>query len=499
MAKEFKLPNLGEQVESGDLIKIMVSTGDSIIEDQPVLEMETDKADFEVPSDVSGTVKEIHVKEGDTVKVGQLVFTLDDGSGEPDGEEGKKEKKSGEKPDKEPDAGGEKEEDRELEKKAGEMTSGKKTKRRPAKKGASEKQKEEVEDIEGNEDKENKEKAEDGVEGGREKEEAEAESGESKVTDEEEISSEPETEPGDMQKQGRIVPAGPSVRRLARELGVEIGEVRGSGPGGRISIEDVKVHVRRILEKGPQGHTQAQTLPDFSRWGGIRREPMSRIRRQTAKNVSFSWSSIPHVTQCDMADITELDGAMKRYKGGVDEAGGKLTLTAIAVRIAASALARFPRFGSTPDIASREIIYKNYFHIGVAVNTDRGLLVPVIRNVDRKNIRDISVELSRLAENTRNRKLKPEDMEGGVFTVTNLGGIGGTQFSPIVPAPQVAILGISRARKTPVFMDGELENRLVLPLSLSYDHRVIDGADAARFLRWMAEALETPFLSLLEG
>jgi len=291
------------------------------------------------------------------------------------------------------------------------------------------------------------------------------------------------------------------VRRVARELGVEIGEVRGSGPGGRVSEEDVKAYVRGITrgEAGAAATGGLEALPDFSRWGEVERQPMRAVRRSTAAHLSRAWSTIPHVTHHDRADITQLDRLRQQYGPKVEARGGKLTVTAVALKIVASALRAFPQFAASVDMAREEVVYKKYCHIGVAVDTDRGLLVPVIRDVDKKNISELSVELAAAAERARSRKLAAEDMEGGVFTITNLGGIGGTAFSPIINSPEVAILGISQASLEPVFLDGRFEPRLMLPLSLSYDHRLIDGADAARFLRWVAEALEQPFLVLFQG
>jgi pyruvate dehydrogenase E2 component (dihydrolipoamide acetyltransferase) len=300
-------------------------------------------------------------------------------------------------------------------------------------------------------------------------------------------------------------PAAPSIRRLARELGVDINQVSGTGSRGRISEADVKAHAKRLISEpfariGPPWRTPLVTpLPDFSHWGEVERKAMSSVRRKTAEQMSYAWSTVPHVTQYDKADVTTLEELRKRYGKMAEDAGAKLTVTAVALKVAASALKVFPQFAASIDAARNEIIYKKYFHIGVAVDTDRGLLVPVIRDVDKKNIVELSVELARAAEKARSRKLAAEDMEGGVFTITNLGGIGGTAFSPIVNAPEVAILGISRASPEPVFVNGAFQPRLMLPLSLAYDHRLIDGADAARFLRWVAEALEQPFLLPLRG
>jgi pyruvate dehydrogenase E2 component (dihydrolipoamide acetyltransferase) len=250
---------------------------------------------------------------------------------------------------------------------------------------------------------------------------------------------------------------------------------------------------------GPAGRIAAPPLPDFSKWGEVEREPMSNVRRATATHTSIAWATIPHVTNHDKADITELEKLRKQFALRAEAAGGKLTITAIALKVVASALKVFPKFNASVDIDKGEIIHKKYYHIGVAVDTPAGLLVPVIRNVDRKNVIELSVELGQVAEKARAKKLGLDEMQGGTFTITNLGGIGGTHFSPIVNAPEVAILGIARGRIEPVFIDGEFQPRLMLPLALSYDHRLIDGADAARLLRWLAETLEQPFLMVLHG
>jgi pyruvate dehydrogenase E2 component (dihydrolipoamide acetyltransferase) len=320
-------------------------------------------------------------------------------------------------------------------------------------------------------------------------------------------SAERTAKPDEPQQKRDPVPASPSVRRRARALGVDIYEVTGSGPGGRISDEDVDKYARSLISgiKGgaaaapATGLPATAALPDFSKWGEIERKPMSGVRRKTAENMRNAWLTVPHVTQHDLADITELEALRKRFSKNVEAAGGKLTVTAIALKVVAAALKAFPQFNASIDMAADEIVYKNYYHVGVAVDTDRGLLVPVIRDVDKKNIRDLSVELNQLAEKARNKKLSLDEMQGGTFTITNLGGIGGVGFTPIVNAPEVAILGISRASTQPVFTDGEFRPRLMLPLSLSYDHRLVDGADAARFTRWVAQALEQPFILALEG
>ena len=236
-----------------------------------------------------------------------------------------------------------------------------------------------------------------------------------------------------------------------------------------------------------------QPLPDFSKWGAVERKPMSNIRRKTSEHLGHAWNVIPHVTQHDKADITGFEALRKQFGAQVEKGGGKLTVTAVALKILAAALRKFPQFASSVDAARGEIVYKKYSHIAVAVDTDRGLLVPVIRDVDAKGITELAAELTTLSEKARAGKLSLDEMSGGVMTITNLGGIGGTSFTPIVNWPEVAILGISRGSYEPLFDGKEFQPRLMLPLSLSYDHRVIDGADAARFLRWVAQAFEQPF------
>lgn len=287
------------------------------------------------------------------------------------------------------------------------------------------------------------------------------------------------------------VAAAPSVRRLARELGINLAQVPGSGPGGRISKEDVKEFTKRLVQSGSGGVATVQRpLPDFSKYGNIRREKMNNIRRKTAEHMSYCWNTIPHVTQFGKADITELEKLRKRHSTNER----KLTVTPFLMKVIASAVKTFPKFNSSLDMTAQEIIYKDYIHIGVAVDTDRGLLVPVIRNVDQKTIFQIADELNAVAERARAGKITLDDLQGSSMTVTNLGGIGGTAFTPIVNWPEVAILGVSRGANEPVFENDHFVPRFMLPLSLSYDHRVIDGADGARFLRWVCEAIEQPFL-----
>ncbi|MGH9471027.1 MAG: 2-oxo acid dehydrogenase subunit E2 [Terriglobia bacterium] len=465
MATEFRLPELGENIKSGDLVRMLVSPGDTVNEDQPVMELETDKATIEVPSPVSGKVKEVFVKDGDKLQVGQLVFTVDSNGA------------ASEKPREAAPAT------------AAKATAPEEAEESPRAPAAH----------------------------------AKSEPGESSNTHERrspEPLPEAEPEPAEMPRLesrapvipfpqpisqlagGAPVPAAPSVRRVAREIGVDVSRVQGTGPGGRISADDVKNYARQIIRGGGAAGgagIAAGPLPDFSRWGEVEHKAMSQVRRKTAEHMAQAWANVPQVTQYDKADTTQLEEIRRQFGDRVSRAGGKLTVTAIALKVVASALRVFPQCAASIDMAANEVVFKKYCHIGVAVDTDRGLLVPVIRDVDRKNIIELSVELAALAEKARSRKLALEDMEGGVFTITNLGGIGGTYFSPIVNYPEAAILGISRSSTEAVYINGQLEPRLMLPLSLSYDHRLIDGADAIRFLRWVAEALEQPFLLPLQG
>jgi pyruvate dehydrogenase E2 component (dihydrolipoyllysine-residue acetyltransferase) len=456
-ASEFTLPELGENISQGDLVRLMIAPGTKVSEGQPVMELETDKAVVEVPSSVSGVVKEVKVKEGEKIKVGQVIFTLEGGAAATE----------------------------------------------PAKKQTGP-----VEHVSGQHGARLAFQAAIRAEGKTEEQ--------ALPPDQPQLSSSAFSMPLQLGKVAgtehrQPVPAAPSIRRLARELGIDIYEVKGTGPGGRISEDDVKAHAKALLSaviaaaQAPPiaGHFAAPKLPDFAKWGKTERVSMRGVRRKTAEHLAESWNTIPHVTQQDRADITELEQLRARFAPKAAEAGGKMTVTAIALKVCAAALKVFPQFNASIDIEKEEIVYKQYIHIGVAADTDRGLLVPVIRDVDKKNIVELAVELSQLSKKARDKKLTPAEMEGGTFTITNLGGIGGIGFTPIVNHPEVAILGLSRSRMEPEWIQdkdgGKFEPRLILPLSLSYDHRLIDGADAARFLRWIAEAFEQPFLLSVQG
>jgi pyruvate dehydrogenase E2 component (dihydrolipoamide acetyltransferase) len=489
---DFTLPELGENISTGDVLRVLVKPGDTIQKEQSVLELETDKATIEVPSSVAGQVKEVKVKAGDKVKVGQTILTVEDGAGAQPAAAKEAPAKSAETaPAKAGGEGG----------KAAAADAG-----APAQQPAREKIPDVQPDIQARNQPTTPDKP--GVKDpsiGPQAQSAPAEgdtpSRGRNVVDisrgarapEPAAAASPELPPA---------PAAPSVRRMARELGVDINQVAGTGDGGRISIDDVKAYAKRLVEgAGRTAGMQVEPLPDFSRFGQVERQPMRAVRRKTAEHLSAAWATIPHVTQCDLADITVLEELRKKYAKQVEAAGGNLTVTSIAVKVVAAALKVFPQFNASIDLPASEIVLKKYVNVGVAVDTDRGLLVPVIKDADRKNIVQLSAELAQLSEKARTRKIALEEMQGGCFSISNLGGIGGTYFTPIVNAPEVAILGISRARMEPVYNkeSGQFVPRLLLPLSLSYDHRAIDGADGIRFLRWVCEALEQPFLLSLQG
>jgi pyruvate dehydrogenase E2 component (dihydrolipoamide acetyltransferase) len=301
------------------------------------------------------------------------------------------------------------------------------------------------------------------------------------------------------------VPAAPSVRRFAREIGIEISAVSGSGPGGRVSVEDVKRYAReqnQAAATAPRGGGSASpvpALPDFSKWGTVETEKMSTIRRKTADHMALSWQQIPHVTVHDSADITALEPLRKRYADRAEALGGKLTMAVMVCKVVASALKSFPKFNASIDMIGHRTIYKKYVNLGVAVSTERGLVVPVIRDADRKNMIEMAAEISKIAQKARTGKIELSDLEGGTFTVTNLGRVGGSYFTPIINYPEVAILGMGRTYLEAAPDEGKGHPKLMLPLSLSFDHRLIDGAEAARFLGWVIEAIEEPLVLALEG
>lgn len=467
---EFKLPEIGEDIEEGSVVNVYVSAGDKVEKEQSLIEIETDKASLEIPSPASGEIKEVLVSNGDTIKIGQVIVKIEE-SGETDS--------SAEEENREDKADSEEKEEAETEKKE-----------------TAEK------DTDSAEEAEEKEKAapKDEKEASGKKAPT-AEPAEEEHVKEQESSSEEQKQDEDVSETSEIipVPAAPSVRRLAREIGVDIHSVKGTGPGGRISEEDVKNFSKSALSSGARpGGAKTADLPDFSRWGDVTEEDMSTIRKLTAEHLANAWIA-PHVTQFDKADVTELENLRKENKEKVKQQGGSLTMTAIIIKFAAYALKKFPKFNCSIDIQNKKVFYKKFINIGVAVDTDRGLLVPVIRDVDKKNITDISKELADISGRARDKKISPEELQGSTFTVSNLGGIGGTYFTPILNHPDVAILGVARSAVEPVYSEGEFKPRLLMPLCLSYDHRIIDGAEAARFTRWLCEAFESPFNIILEG
>lgn len=452
-AIEVKLPSLGENVDTGDVVRVLVKVGDAVKKDQPLLEMETGKATVEIPSTAEGVVTQVLVKEGAKARVGQPIITLDTSSA-PAAQAPAPQPPPPPAPTPAPalaptppvaPAAAPPPAPPPAPRPAAEPAAAPHRPSRPA--------------------------------------------------------PPPLPQIPVAADSGSAAPAAPSTRKFAREIGVDITAVPGSGPGGRVSVEDVKNFARAInagMVRQP-GKPVSAPLPDFTRWGEVERQPLNNVRIATAEQMALCWNTIPHVTLHDKADITELEKLRQGAKSKAEAAGAKLTMTAFLVKIAASALKVHPKFNSSIDLARGEQIVKHYYNIGVAVDTERGLMVPVLRDVDRRNVIQIAVELQRAADRAKARKLSPDDMTGGCFTITNIGGIGGGFFTPIVNHPEVAILGVGRAAYEPALVDGFFQPRLMLPLSLSFDHRIIDGADGARFLRWIIEAIQNPVLLSLEG
>jgi pyruvate dehydrogenase E2 component (dihydrolipoamide acetyltransferase) len=549
MAIEIKLPELGENIESADITSVLVAVGDQIQKDQVIVEIETDKAVIEVPAEESGRVLEVYVKTGDKIEIGQSLISLEtSGTEAPAVTETKEEVAQAAEqapeppaPVKEvetaaPAAGGTDEialivpelgegiesaditavfvsvgDKINIDQALLELETDKASMELPAEQGGIVKQI--LVEAGG--------KAEVGkafmiIEGmGVAPEETAAAKKASPITQVppsieekvEKVSVAPVAAPKPAQRPaGVIAPAAPSVRRFAREIGININEVPGTGPGGRISSKDVKAYAKGINESrssvSPQvsaiGSQYHEPLPDFTKFGETETEKMSNVRRKTAEHLSFAWQTIPHVTQFDKADITQLEQTRKKFAKMTEARGGKLTVTAILLKVISKALKKFPQFNASIDMENKQIIYKKYYNIGIAVDTDRGLIVPVIKDVDQKSIIDLSLELGEIARKARDKKIGLADLQGGNFTISNLGGLGGTAFTPIVNSPEVAILGVSRGGYEPRYEDGSFVPRLMLPLSLSYDHRIIDGADAVRFVRWISTALEEPLLLAMD-
>lgn len=444
MTIEFKVEQqlLGDGIKSADVAAIHVAVGDTVEVDQIVMELETEKAVMELQCPYAGTVEKILVKKGDTIKPGQAVLALDSKGGAAPVTAAATAGKAGA---------------------VNEMASVLAVDQGTASVSA-----------------------------------ANRNGGDKAATAKSVTAKGGAASNGNGNGHGIPLPAGPATRRLARELGLSLANITGTGSGGRITLEDVARAVAGSGSGGGRGFTEPP-LPDFSTFGTVERQAYSKLQKTVANNLSLAWQVIPHVTQHDLADITETEAARKHFVDTAPKGTAKVTMTALAMKAVVACLKEFPHFNSSYDTAKAELVLKRYYHIGVAVDTPNGLVVPVIRNVDQKTVLQLAAELSELAAKARDRKLQVSEMQGGTFTITNLGGIGGTSFTPIVNYPEVAILGMSRSQKQIQLRNGEVVERLMLPLSLSYDHRVINGADAARFVVKLVNLLSDSFRLVIES
>ncbi|MGB9428593.1 MAG: dihydrolipoyllysine-residue acetyltransferase [Gammaproteobacteria bacterium] len=440
---EVKVPDIGN-FKDVDVIEVMVKAGDKIEKEQGLITLETDKAAMDVPSLYAGTVKAMKVKQGDKVSEGSVIVTLEIAD------------TAAQTAESSPAAAATSSTQRPTPAAAAVSTkSSSPPSPTPAQHPAR--------DVQGSTS----------AAGGR--------------------------MPGAASTRNLAINeagfgkahAGPSVRKLARELGVDLSRVTGSGQKGRITHEDVKAFVKAVMQGGMQPGGGLPRVPevDFAKFGAIEIKPLSRIKRISGPRLQAAWINVPHVTQHDEADISELDNVRKALKSDADKLGAKLTLLAFIVKASVEALKQFPEANSSLDPSGQNLVYKKYFHIGFAADTPNGLVVPVIRDADKKNLFQIAKELGELAQKARDGKLKIDEMQGGSFSISSLGGIGGTAFTPIVNAPEVAILGVSKSQMKPIWDGKEFQPRLMLPLSLSYDHRVIDGASAARFTTFLCQVL----------
>ncbi len=418
---DVKLPKLGEGADSGVVVGIFVNVGDTVAKDQPILELENEKAVASIPSTAAGVVEKIHVKSGDRVSVGKRLITLSGGAA--------------------PAAA-------------------------PAPKPAAKKTVAKA-----------------------------APAAEPEEVEEEVVEETTEAEEGHTPVAAPV--ASPSLRRMARELGIDLSKVRGSEAGGRITTQDVRNYLAKLakaaVKPAPAPAAGAKPAPvqvDFSQWGPILKKPISQLRKVIARRMSESWEAVPRVTQFDEIDFTKLGELRKKYAAAYEAKGTKLTLTPFVLKAVAATLKQHPVFNSSLDEVANEIILKEYVHLGIAVDTDQGLMVPVIRDVDKKSMLDVAKELETLAAKTRDRKISADEMKGGTFTISNQGAIGGAHFTPIINLPEVAILGLGRGAMKAVVRDGLVVARLLTPIALSYDHRVIDGGSAARFTVDLVKACE---------
>ena len=485
MPRPFALPDLGEGLTEAEIVKVLVREGDVISEDSPLLEVETDKATVEIPSPFSGRVAGIHVQPGQTVKVGHVLVTFDD-SAAGSSSAGRRQPASAAEARPAPAASTSAAAGAGRGPAAGTVAGF-----RGANVGSAS-------------------SAADALAAGV--------SGEAARTDSARAGAEATSGAPAITRVGPV-PATPATRRLARELGVDLALVRASGPGGRVTDDDVRAASGRAgpaASGGAERRTVAPVaaaepavakslktigaeppLPKFEQWGPVERQPLSHLRRTIAERMTLSATVIPHVTHFDRADVTELEAIIRRNADAARARGLALTLTSFLMKAAALALAEHPTFNASLDAAAGELIVKRYCHLGVAVATERGLIVPVIRDVDQKPLVELQKELATLAQRVREGKATIEDLRGGTFTITNIGALGGTGAIPIINYPEVAILGVARAREEAVVRDGRIMPRTLLPISLTFDHRVADGADGARFATAIVRRLERPEQLLL--
>ncbi|MBW7471083.1 dihydrolipoyllysine-residue acetyltransferase [Marinobacter sp. F4218] len=540
--QEIKVPDLGGADEV-EVIEIIVSKGDSVEEEDPILTVESDKASVELPSPGAGKITSITVKVGDKVKEGDVVGTMEADSGD-SGSDEEAEDKPDEKSEEAPEA--KSEDESEKSKPAPKKSGGsrKETVKVPALDGFDNVPVIEINVAEGDSidaddplvtvesdkatmeipspfagkvgkilvsDGDKLSEGDDLIEmtvedeGGESEGEVESEAEQPASKDQGKSEDKPRKQEEAPQPQGATyeppapgtkVHAGPAVRKLARELGADLTRVKGSGPKSRILKDDVQAYVKSQLRQAQQGGAVGAgsgipgvKLPDFSQFGDIEKEAMSRMMAATATNMQRSWLNVPHVTQFEDADITDMEDFRKAQKAAGEKKGVKMTPLPFLLKACATALAALPQFNVSLDMDRKEVIRKKYIHIGIAVDTPNGLMVPVIRDVDKKGLWELAAESADLAQKARDKQLKPAEMQGACFTITSLGGIGGTAFTPIVNTPEVAILGVSKAAMKPVWDGKAFQPRLMLPLSLSYDHRAVNGADAARFTTLLSQLL----------
>lgn len=441
------VPDIGDFTDV-EVIEVLVSEGDTVADEDPLITLETDKAAMDVPTTVAGTVKKLLVSAGDKVSEGSEVAVIEAS------DKTRSAKPSTDKPE------------------SGDKKSG---------------------DEKPEDEKSGDEKAADKKPAAKKPGAADSSSGGESASQKPDQSSARKTLPPIDEAGFSRAHAGPSVRKLARELGVDLASVKGSGPKDRILHEDVKKFVKSILESGgPAAGTAA--LPevpkvDFGKFGEIDEQPLTRIQKISGPRLQASWINLPHVTQHDLADITALEERRQKLKGPAKERGISLTPLAFIMKACIAALKEFPKVNASLSADGGSLVYKKYFHLGFAADTENGLVVPVIKDADRMDVYELATALGELSAAARDGKLKADQMQGATFTISSLGGIGGTAFTPIVNAPEVAILGVSRSSMQPVWNGAEFEPRLMLPLSFSYDHRVIDGAAAVRFTTYLGEAL----------